>query len=103
MAVLSNFVRLTPNVPKTLKIEECKITEVVVRDPLWGRPIPKRRLTCLVSEEDGVPVNKVFSTLSEKLASQIWELYRAGVLKEHRIRITMIGEGFAREYQVEVL
>lgn len=101
--VLENFVRIETCRRVCVKIEECAIQEVVVRDPLWGRPMPKRRLACLVSQEDGRPVAKVLSTLSEKLALQLWELYRAGVTREHIVCIHKRGEGFAAEFEVEVL
>lgn len=101
--VLGNYVELPRGVRKCLRLKDCKIVEKVVKDPILGISLPKRSYVCLVTEEDGRPVNKIFSTLSEKLATQLETLRQSGVLYERIICITRLGEGYATDYQVEVL
>jgi len=101
--VLGNYVKLVPGVPKRLRFKECKIVEKTVRDPKLGIILPKRAYVCIVTEEDGRPVNKLFSTLSEKLAIQLEQLRRAGILYDRIIEIVWHPRDYATEYEVRVL
>jgi len=102
MSILGNFVRLVPDKPKRLKLTRPRIEERIIRDPKTGRTKVVRALVFDVLEEDGLPVSKIFSTLSEKLAAQllaIWEHRRADYID---VTIIWHPRDFATEYEVIV-
>ena len=103
--VLGNFVVLEANKPKRLRFvkDSLRIVRRVIVDPKTKIRKVVKALELDVAEEDGIPVSKVFSTLSEKLAKQLIELHRLGILYTHVIEITRIPRDFATEYVVRVL
>jgi len=99
---LENYVKLTRDVekilrfkPETFRIEPREITDTITKK---ARAVKAAVID--VTEEDGSPVTKVFSTLSEKLATQLKVAHDNGTLYRYRVGITVRGEGFAREYQI---
>jgi hypothetical protein len=100
MAVLENFVKLRANVPKTLIMRNPRIEERTVTDPRTKAPKTVRAWVADVEQEDNVPVKKIFSTLSEKLASQLQSLHENGLLVGRRVTIVWRPAGYATEYEV---
>ncbi len=103
MAVLGNFVRLVPDTPVRMRLDNPRIEDRTIRDPKTGRIKMVRALVFDVLELNGVPVRRVFSTLSEKLASQLMALYDAGIIPEHVVEIVWHPRDYATEYEVRVL
>ena len=101
--ILGNYVVLEPGKPKRLRLTNPRIEERIIRDPKTGRIKTVRALVFDCIEEDGRPVSKQFSTLSEKLATVLWSLWEQGVLKDHVVEIVWHPMDFATEYEVRVL
>ena len=68
---LENWVKLEPCKPKRLHFADHAIVERVITDPILKRPKKVRSLVFLVDEEDGRPVEKSFSVVSEKLFQEL--------------------------------
>jgi len=102
--VLANYVRLEPMKWKCMRFKEKsgRIEERIWRDPVTGIVKTGRALVFDVMEEDGVPVSKVFSTLSEKLASKLWMLHETGEAYTHRVCIRWTPRGYATEYEIRL-
>ena len=99
-AVLKNYVRLSPGVPKRLVLTEPIIEEVTIRDPVTQRPKVIRRLRWTVLEEDGVAVTKYFTTPSERLAQMLLAIWERRAGDRIRVQITEFGTGLAKDYEV---
>jgi len=98
--ILSNYVRLTPGVKKKLVLKDPIIEEITIPDPITKRPKPLRRLRFTVIEEDGMPVTKYFTTLSEKLAQMLMALWDRRKGDTICVYITEFGTGLAKDYEV---
>jgi len=100
--VLANYVKLEPNIEKVLRIkpDSFRIEPRIIIDPVTKTQKKVNAAVMDVIEEDGIPVTKIFSTLSEKLAAILKTAHENGTLYRFRVGIKPIGEGFAREYQV---
>jgi len=103
MGVLSNYVELPPNTPVRLRLKNPRIEERQIRDPKTGIVKTVRALVFDVYEKDGVPGSWIFSTLSEKLATQLMALWQTGILQNHAVEIVRIPRDFATEYEVRVI
>ena len=100
MMVLGNYVKLPANVPKTLKLTRMRIEERVIEDPKTHLTKTVRALVFDCIEEDGRPVSKIFSTISEKLATQLYALWNRRTRDYIKVRITRIPRDYATEYEV---
>jgi len=100
MSLLSNYVVLEPNKPKTLKLTNERIEERVITDPKTKVTKVVRALVYDCIEEDGRPVSKTFSTLSEKLAIMLHTLWERRTRDYIKVRITRIPRDYATEYEV---
>lgn len=100
--VLANYVKLETGVEKVLRIkpDSFRIEPRVIIDPVTKAKKTVNAAVMDVIEEDGVPVSKIFSTLSEKLAAILKTAHENGTLYRFRVGIKPVGEGYAREYQV---
>jgi len=101
---LGNFVKLEPNVEKVLKIKtgSFRIEPRTIVDPKSKEPKSINAAVMDVIEEDGAPVAKTFSTVSEKLASQLQVAAASGQLYSYRVGLKMTGSGFTREYSLRL-
>ena len=99
---LENYVKLIRDVEKVLRVKEgsFRIEPRTIRDPVTKAPKIVHAGAMDVYEEDGAPVTKTFSTLSEKLAAALQVAHNNGTLYRNRIGIKMVGTGFATEYQI---
>jgi len=98
--ILQNYVRLTPGVKKKLVLKDPVIEEIIITDPHTKRPKPLRRLRFTVTEEDGVPTTKYFTTLSEKLAQFLMAIWDKRTTDTICVNITEFGTSLAKDYEV---
>ncbi|MEM3988543.1 MAG: hypothetical protein QXZ22_08130 [Sulfolobales archaeon] len=98
--VLSNYVKLVPGVRKKLVLTKPIIEEMVIPDRTTGGTKTVRRLRFDVLEEDGTPVKKYFTTLSEKLAQALMTVWSRRTGETICVYITEHGTGLAKEYEV---
>jgi len=103
LAVLENYVVLTPGVRKILHFYDHMFAVREIRDPILGKVKPVRSLTLFVDEEDGKPVKKILSVIQEKLAAALAPYLPGKRYLEFNFAITKIGTGFAAEFQVEAI
>jgi hypothetical protein len=98
--LLDNVVQLREGVPKRLHFTDHAIADVEIQDPLLQRPKMVTRLTFTVDEEDGSPVAKTFSVLSERLAGDLGPYLPERAYRSLEFVITRRGTGFATSYTV---
>jgi len=101
--VLENYVKLTAEAEKILKLENPRILERTITDPETKRPKIVRAWVADVTEEDYAPVRKIFSTLAEKLAASLQVAADAGDLRRYRVGITWYPRGYATEYRMRLI
>jgi hypothetical protein len=99
-AILKNYVKLIPNVPKKLVLTDPAIEEVTIRDPKTQRPKVIRRLRWTVLEEDGVATTKYFTTPSEKLAQMLYAIWEKRTGDRICVIITEFGTDLAKDFEV---
>lgn len=71
MAEVENFVVLKPGVPVKIHFKAHAFVDREIMDPTFKVPRTVRGLLLLVDEEGGIPVDKTFSVLSQKLAGEM--------------------------------
>ncbi|MEM4430212.1 MAG: hypothetical protein QXM08_03550 [Thermofilaceae archaeon] len=98
--VLANYVRLVPGVRKKLVLTRPVIEEMVIPDRATGGTKTVRRLRFDVLEEDGAPVKKYFTTLSEKLAQMLMAIWDRRTGDTICVYIVERGVGLAKDYEV---
>jgi hypothetical protein len=99
---LENYVKLVPNIETVIRVKEGSF-HIEPREIIDSKTKIKKTVNAAameVYEENGVPVKKVFSTLSEKLATSLKVAHDNGSLYRYRVSIKSVGSDFAREYQV---
>ena len=67
---LDNWVKLEPGKEVKLHFKDYRITSREIEDPFWKTERTVRSLLFLVDREDGKPVDKMFSVISERLAEE---------------------------------
>lgn len=99
---LGNFVKLETNIETVLRIREgsFRIEPRNIVDPLTKVPKVVHAASMDVTEENGQPVQKTFSVLSEKLAAALQVGHNSGQLYRFRVGIKRVGSGYATEYQI---
>jgi len=101
---LENFVKLESDVEKRLKIREgsFRIEPRIILDSKTKGPKSVNAAVMDVLEEDGKPVTKAFSTVSDKLATQLKVAHDNGTLYRYTVGIKRVGAGYATEYQLRL-
>jgi hypothetical protein len=101
---LANFVKLEPNIEKKLRVRpgSFRLEPRTIPDPGTRQPRLVTVAVMTVTEEDGKPVQKEFSTLSEKLATGLKAAADNGTLYGHTIGIKKVGAGYVTEYQIRI-
>lgn len=99
---LANYVKLVPNIETVIRVKEgsFRIEPREITDPKTKIKKVVNAAAMDVYEENGVPAKKVFSTLSEKLATTLKIAHDNGSLYRYRVSIKPVGADFTREYQV---
>jgi len=101
---LENYVRLEKDVEKVLRFkpESFRIEPREITDSVTEKKRTVNAAVVDVTMEDGRPITKTFSTLGEKLATQLKTAHDNGTLYRYRVGVTMRGEGFGREYTLRL-
>ncbi|MGI0025910.1 MAG: hypothetical protein ACREA4_12320 [Nitrososphaera sp.] len=102
MSALGNFVQLIPRVPKRLRFSQLYFEDRDVKDSVSGVSKQARVLVGVVISEDGLPVQKMFSTLSNQVARVLSAYMADPTLPQRVFAISYEGDGFKREYGVTV-
>lgn len=97
---LENYVKFERDVEKVLKFvnESFRIEPREIIDTETKKERKVNAAVVEVREEDGQPVTKTLSTLSEKFASALNAAHGNGTLYRYKIGITKKGERFGTEY-----
>ena len=101
--VLQNIVILQNNIPTRLHFTEHRIAPRTITDPDSGRPGIRNTLEFDVDTLDARPVAAKFSTMAEKLASQFKPYLDDKSYKNFDFIITQRGEGYLRQWTVQVI
>jgi len=102
--VLENYVKLEREKEKVLKVKpgSFRVEEGMITDPVTKQPKRVRKAVVDVVEEDYRPVVKVFSTLSDKLATSLAQAHATGDLYRYHIGVTWHPAGYATEYTLRL-
>jgi len=100
---LENWVKLRPGVPKRLHFYDHEFVTKEIIDPLLRRRKRVKTLVFFVDEEDGMPVEKLFSVIQEKLYAALAPYLPGKRYRDFTFIITKLGAGFAAEFQVEAI
>ncbi len=92
---LGNWVVLKPGVEVKLHFKEHRITPRAIKDPFWKVDRMVNSLLFLVDREDGQPVDKMFSVISDRLAQEFepylvdgsYKLYEWTIVKGDNIMV----------------
>lgn len=68
---IQNWVMLSPGVEKRLRFSDHVLRKKTITDPVTKRPKEVESLEFIVSMEDGSPVSRTFSIVSQKLAGEL--------------------------------
>jgi len=102
--VLENYVKLPREKERVMRFRpgSFRVEETTITDPKTKQPKRLRRAVVDVTEEDYRPVVKIFSTLSEKLATQLRQAHETGDLYRYHVGITWHPQELATEYTVRL-
>jgi len=91
---LENWVKLPPGKVVCLHFKEHRVTSREITDPFWKTPRKVTSLLFLVDREDGVPVDKTLSIVSEKLAMEFQPYLEDGSYRDYTWCLVKDAEGF---------
>jgi hypothetical protein len=103
VTIPTNYVQLKPAVPKRMLLDRWEFDERTITDP---KSKLTKKATAMVFHcilEDGVAVDKPFSTLSTKLMESLKPHIETGDLFHRMVEIVWYPAGHATEYSVRLL
>jgi len=95
-----NYVKLEPEKTKRLKLDKWAWEERLIKDKKTGMTKTVTVRVFHVTEEDGRPVDKPWSVLSENLDKTLAPHIETGALFRRTVLITWYPRGYATEYGV---
>lgn len=101
--VLQNYVRLQPGQPARLHFSHVEKMVKTITDPLTRRPKSVQSLEFSVDELNGQPVVSTYSIISDKHAQDFAPFLVGEKYRDYDFVITMTGQGFMTQYQVQAL
>jgi len=101
--MLMNYIKLYPGVPTRLHFTDDYWVDREIADRESGRPKRIKSLVMWVDEADGQDVAKTFSILSEKLYSHMEPFLPNKGYLPYDFIITPIGDGFLKDWNVQVI
>ena len=101
---MENYVKLPRDAEKVMRFkpDSFRIEEAEITDSITHKPKRVRKAVVDVVEEDYRPVVKVFSTLSDKLATSLAQAHATGDLYRYHVGVTWHPRGYATEYTVRI-
>lgn len=96
----ASFVKLEPEKTKRLKLDKWWWEDRQITDPKTRMQKTVKVMVFHVTEEDGQPVDKVFSALAYKLQQTLAPMVESGVLFTRRIDLTWYPRDYSTEYGV---
>jgi hypothetical protein len=90
---LDIWVRLEPSRPKKIHIKAWQKLNRVITDPITGMPKEIPSLILTVDEEDGIPVTKQFSVVSQKLSAELRPYLEEGTFAQYNFVIVKDAAG----------
>ncbi len=79
--VLDNWVKLPPGVEVCMRFKDYRVAPRQITDPFFNTPRTVESLLFLVTHVNGMPVDKMFSVISEKLAQEFEPYLEDGTYK----------------------
>lgn len=101
--VLQNYVLLQPGVPTRLHFSQVARKLKTIGDPDTGRPKQLQSLEFTVDEMNGQAVVSAYSVVSQKHSADFAPFLPGDKFLQYDFIITMTGEGFLRQYQVQTI
>ncbi len=99
--LLSNYTRLLPGVPKRLHFTDDYKVVRTVTDRDTGKPKEIESRIYWVDEEDGEPVSRTFSIMSQKLDAHLEPFRKDKLYNRYDFIITEMGAGFYKDWNVQ--
>jgi len=101
--MLMNYTALVTGVPKRLHFTDYYWVEREIADRDTGKAKKIRSLVFWVDEEDGQPVARTFSILSQKLAAHFEPFLDNKQFLPYDYIITEMGAGFTKDWNVQTI
>lgn len=101
--LLMNYIALVPGMPTRMHFTDHYFIKRTIADKETGKPKIIESLVFWVDELGGVDAARTFSVLSQKLAAQLEPFLKDGVYTHYDFIITQIGEGFMKDWNVQVI
>lgn len=101
--VLQNYVILTPGVPARVHFTSHDLVPKTITDPQTMRPKSITTLVFQADELNGAAVAAQYSITSQKHAADFAPFLPGEKYRDYDFIITLTGEGFRREYQVQAI
>jgi len=102
-SLLMNYVSLVPGVPTRMHFTDDYYVDREIADRETGKPKRIRSLVFWVDELNGEDVARTFSILSQKLAAHMEPFLPDKRYGDYDFIITQIGDGFMKDWNVQVI
>ena len=101
--LMSNYVRLVPGLPTRMHFTDDYYVDREIKDQETGKPKRIKSLVFWVDELDGKPDSRSFSILSQKLSAHLEPYLKDKLYNRYDFIVTQIGEGFLKDWNVQVI
>ena len=98
-----NYVKLDPEKTKKLRFDKWWWEDRQITDPKSRQPKTVRVMVFHVTQEDGQPVDTIFSVLAYKLQQILAPLIDTGQMFTREIQITWYPRDYQTEYSVALV
>jgi len=99
--MLMNYIRLIPGIPKRMHFTDDYKVERTIADGETGKPKTIQSRVYWCDEEDGEPVAKTFSILSQKLDAHLEPFLPDKEYTRYDFIITEMGAGFYKDWNIQ--
>ncbi len=101
--LLMNYIALVPGVPTRMHFTDDYWVERTIADKETGKPKTIKSLVFWVDELNGEDAARTFSILSQKLAAHMEPFLPGKRYVGYDFIITQMGEGFLKDWNVQVI
>lgn len=98
--LLANYIALKPGIPKRMHFTDHYYIDRQIMEKELGKMKPVRSLTFWVDEEDGQPVARTYSVLSQKLAAQLEPHLKDNRYRDFDVTLTEFGQGYSKDWTI---